>query len=109
MTTHALAEFAVVVASVLLLALPLGTWIARVMEPGVRPLPLARVERAAWRLLRTTPEDDMHWSRHAIFRRDQAAAGTGVARMVGGEGRGTPAPLTERCGVGRGEANDAYG
>ncbi|MBL8984519.1 MAG: potassium-transporting ATPase subunit KdpA [Gemmatimonadetes bacterium] len=65
MTTHALAEFAVVVASVLLLALPLGTWIARVMEPGVRPLPLARVERAAWRLLRTTPEDDMHWSRYA--------------------------------------------
>lgn len=65
MTTHALAELAVVLGAVLALAIPLGAWIARVLEPGTRPLPLVAMERLAWRIMRTSPDDDMNWTRYA--------------------------------------------
>lgn len=61
MTVHAWAEFALVLGLVLGLALPLGAWIARVLEPGDRPLPLAWVERGIYRLLGIDPGTGHSW------------------------------------------------
>lgn len=65
MTAHAIAEFALVVGLVIGLAVPLGAWVARVLEPGERALPLAGVERRIHRLLGIDPAADMSWSQWA--------------------------------------------
>ncbi|MCU0619450.1 MAG: potassium-transporting ATPase subunit KdpA [Gemmatimonadaceae bacterium] len=65
MTLHAVAEFALVLGLVLGLAVPLGAWIARVLAPGDRPLPLAAIERAVHRVLGIDPDADHDWTHAA--------------------------------------------
>lgn len=65
LSVHALSEFALVLVLVLLGAFPLGAWIARVMDPGTRTLPLAAVERGIYRLLGVDVHEDMPWTRYA--------------------------------------------
>ncbi len=61
MTTHALTEFALVLGLVLGLAVPLGAWLARVLAPGERRLPLAALESRLYRLLGIDPAAEMTW------------------------------------------------
>ncbi|MCA0374020.1 MAG: potassium-transporting ATPase subunit KdpA [Gemmatimonadetes bacterium] len=65
MTSHAALELFAVLALVLGCAVPLGAYIARVLEPGTRRQPLAIIERAVYRVLGVDPAEDMPWTRYA--------------------------------------------
>lgn len=65
MTSHAILEFAITLGLVLALAVPIGAWIARVMDPETRVLPLARLESRLYHLIGIDPDDDMPWTRYA--------------------------------------------
>jgi K+-transporting ATPase ATPase A chain len=64
-TAHALLEFGLVLGLVIGFAVPLGAWVAYVLEPRDRALPLAALEARLYRLLGVDPAADMPWSRTA--------------------------------------------
>jgi len=68
MTAHAAIELALYLLALVLLAPPLGRYMARVLEG--RPTLLGRVlgplERACYRLSGARPEDEMGWRRYAV-------------------------------------------
>lgn len=61
---HGFGELLLTISLVLMLAAPLGQWIARVLEPGAKPLPLAGLERRLYRLLGVQGEE-MSWTTYA--------------------------------------------
>lgn len=61
---HGLSELLLTISLVLLLAVPLGRWIARVLEPGPQPLPLAGLERRLYQALGVQGEE-MTWPTYA--------------------------------------------
>ncbi len=64
-TVHALLELGIVLGLTLVLAVPLGRWAARVIEPGDRPLPLARLERGIYRVMGVDATQEMAWTSYA--------------------------------------------
>jgi len=78
LTGNALAQLGLSLFLVLVLAAPLGAWIARVFEPGNRPLPLARVEGVIYRLLGISPDEEMPWTTYATAVLALSAAGVAL-------------------------------
>ena len=68
MTWHSLASCALFVAVLLVLAVPLGRWFARVLggeRTFLHPV-LGPLERLIYRLSGVRPDEEMHWSRYAL-------------------------------------------